>query len=696
MIGADDLSSPPSARVANLTLAVGIGALGEQVIAELRKLLVTSEDGHRWAVASWCSADQGTHAAEAAALLLSNRNLDTLEQAGYQVPGRDVGQPPRLSVAYIVDLNDQGSSQSVDTVRKDLESVCVPTTQSIIAAGAGQIAEILASDTVARYKWDFVVPISSQDRVAGARAQIDIVATVARIVFVFSVADQPHFGSRVLGRTATPAVPGTPVVRIGGAFLDSGRGELLMSLSGFVACGLLGRQFENLASFQPAGAFDDQRRTKLLDLVGAEVLGRRLLGDTPFELRIDDGGVWHVELPRGIVAAELHRVPRRRWIAVLQKLRDLFDFTKARRWAESVERSEAAMLSSIQEAITEDIRQLHHYERGPDRLLSWASAARDLLEVQPEIVRPANADIDAAIGRLRAEVLRSPNSIAVWVRVVLLGCIGAEGIRHIFRALFGDMIGWLGFTSTLIVAAILGFRLLERAHQDLHSALKTAQEALIRRYEAQMRENLSLVLTRVRSRLMALLDNEISKVQNQVQCASDITGSMIGEFGGTTATDLVNVEWIVPAESRQRLLESLNLPWSTLQRQAAANGVFVPDPPEGTECIRQTVAAAVDFSMQYLQSRLDDFGLQGLMEFRCNEDLGFEDRIVRDLDRRSTALAGRAPLRTSWHGPADVLTQLHDKIVTLDPDAVEQPSVSGMVACLKVGGSVTVLPGDPK
>lgn len=692
MTGADDLS-PLSARVANLTLVVGIGALGDQVIAELRKLLARSEDGHRGAVAFWSCKGQESTPSEAAGLLLSNRNLDALEQAGYQVPGRGVGQPPRLSVAYIVDLNEQGASQAVDAARNDLKSACAVSLQSVIAVGEGQTTEMLTHDVVAKRTWDLVVPVSSQDRVAGARSTNDLVATIARTVILCSVADQPHFGSKVLGRTASPSVQGTPIARIGGAFLDGGREELLNALSWLLARRLLMRQFETPTCFQPAGAFDDQRRTQLLGLVSSEILGRRLLSDTPFALRVDEGDIWHIELSPGIVAAELHRVPRRRWIAVLQKLRDLFDFTKARRWAESVERSEIAVLDSLQEAIAEDVRQLHHYERGPDRLLSWVTAAREALERQPEIARPQNANIDDAIESLRAQLLKAPNTVAVWARVVLLGWIGAEGVRHLSRALFGGTLGWIAFASTLIIAAVLGIRLLERAHRDLQSALRSAQDALIRRYEAQMRENLSLVLNRVRSRLMAILDNEASKVPGQAQCASNIIVAEVNKFEVAPTSDVVNVEWIVPLESRERLLESLNLPWSTLQRPGAAGGFFVPNPVDGRDCMVQTVTGLFDFSKRYLESRTEAFSLQGLVDFRSLEEPGFEDRIVRDLDRRATALAGRSPLRTSWHGPADVLTLLHDKIVTLDPEAKEQPSVSGMVACLKVGGSTTVLAG---
>src|ERR1022692_830075 len=98
MAGTDDLL-PSSGLVANLTLVLGIGALGDEVVSDLRRLLEGSEDGHSRAVEAWCRADSETSPTEAANRVLSNRNLDSLEQAGFQIPGRRVGQPVRLNLA---------------------------------------------------------------------------------------------------------------------------------------------------------------------------------------------------------------------------------------------------------------------------------------------------------------------------------------------------------------------------------------------------------------------------------------------------------------------------------------------------------------------------------------------------------------------------------------------------------------------
>lgn len=618
MVSADDLS-PSAARVANLALVLGIGTFGEEVVSELTTLLEASGDAHRQAVVCWGRAGQGVDgAAEAARKLLSNQNLDALERAGYQIPGRGIGQPPRLSLVYIVEA-DAENAGTLQLTAEALKAVSTTALHTIIPIGRGDITEIVDSEVVCNQTWNLILPVSTQDRVAGLRSRNDIVATVARTVFVFSLANQAHFAAQALGGASASAAIGSPVVKIGTAFLDSGHDELVHALSKSIAAGLLDRQFENPRSFQPALSFDDQRRTKLLELVRPNVILHRLLADTPFGIRTENGEAWVVQLPVGIVAAEVQRLPKRRWIAVLQKLRDFFDFTKARQWADSIEHSEVALADSLEEAFSGDIRQLHHYERGPDRLMAWATGAREILETQPEITRPGNTDFDEAVRKLRKEIMNSPNPLSIWVCVALLGWIGAEGVRYIIGGLSGYTVGWLAFAMTLGGAALLGMRVLEQAHRALHSARLAAQDALIRRYEAQTRENLVVSFNRIRNRFIARLEEELGNIQSHAERATSLADELATQSVTGQDSDVVNVEYVIPLQLRRHFLESLNVPWATLQRQAAAEGAFVPNPEEGEDSMTETAAALTEFAKRFLASRVDDFGFEGLLDFRAQE-----------------------------------------------------------------------------
>ena len=138
------------------------------------------------------------------------------------------------------------------------------------------------------------------------------------------------------------------------------------------------------------------------------------------------------------------------------------------------------------------------------------------------------------------------------------------------------------------------------------------------------------------------------------------------------------------------LFEILDCPFATLQAQAAAEGAFVPLPPDGNDCLNQTVSRLRELARAYLGSRLGDMTLPQLVEFREQHEAGFAARIVNDLDRRATSLAGRLPRRSIWLGPRDALARFHDDIIGCDLSAEEHAIAPQIVACFKVS---TVLPG---
>ncbi|MFZ5926312.1 MAG: hypothetical protein ACOYX1_02580 [Acidobacteriota bacterium] len=550
--------------------------------------------------------------------------------------------------------------------------------------GDGLLENLISHQAVSQHSWDWILPFPAQEPSAGTRSADDLAAAVARLLVVLSTPDRPGFGDDVFARAEGPRGSRAPVVRVGAAFLDADITGLADCLAHPIAGELLERQYKDLKRYEPAATFDDERRTSLHSQISLDSLARRLLRETPFALTANPGEPWRVALPVGVITSEVEGLPRRRWVAALLKLRDVLDFTKARRWSEAMESAEKALEESLDEIIKADVIQLHRYVRGPDRLLTWASQAQEVLERQADIARSERAGFDRAVEHLKQEIAMTPTPIAVWARVALLGLLGAAALRYVVGFLIGPGLGWAGFALGLLVAGAGGAWILEKAHRRLFAALHAAQEALARRYEAQGVENLILLLDRLRGRLLARIGEEVARVRAQAAAAIGIASSEKQDFGPGEPADVINVEWVVPAQLRRRWLERLAPPWAHLHDEAARAGHLVPAPSDGPECMQETAEGLRDFARSCLMARLAESGLAGLIEFRTSVEEGFADRTVRDLDRRAAALAPRCPRRTVWRGPEQVLARIHDAIAELDSDAIENPTEFEMLACLKV------------
>ncbi|MGB9618871.1 MAG: hypothetical protein ACPL7K_00500 [Armatimonadota bacterium] len=670
---------PEVRRTASLSLTAGFGPMGERVTSELAKLLRSTGEAHNLAVKVWNASQTVEDLRAAVSELLSAANLDRLDQ----IPQRMAGQPLCPYLVCVIDGDEAGAGDYLREVLSEIE-VCAGRRVAIaVVVGDGLLENLVSHQAVSQHSWDWILPFPAQEPSAGNRSAEDLAAAVARLLVVFSTPGGSGFGDDVFALRGGSRQSQASVVRVGAAFLDADISGLADCLVHPIAGELLERQYKDLKRYEPAATFDDERRTSLHSQICLDSLARRLLAETPFVLTTNPGEPWRVTLPAGIITAEVEGLPRRRWVAALLKLRDVLDFTKARRWAEAMEATEKALEDSLDKIVAEDVLQLHRYVRGPDRLLTWASLAQEILERQPDIHRPAKGGFDEAVERLKQEIATTPAPIAVWARVALLGLLGAAALRYMVGFLIGPVLGWAGFVLGLLAAAAGGAWILEKAHRRLFAALQAAQEALGRRYEALGVENLILLLDRLRGRLLARIGEEVARVRAQAAAAITIANSEKQNFGPQEPTGVVNVEWVIPAALRRRSLDWLALPWDSLHGEAARAGRLVPAPPDGPACMQETADALRSFGRSYILGRLAELGLADLIEFRNSAEGGFADRIVRDLDRRAAALAPRLPRSTVWRGPKRVLARFHDTIIQLDPDATENPSDLEMLACLK-------------
>jgi len=663
----------PQACPANLTLVIGVGALAARTVEELSKLLASAPVGQRLAMATWV-ADTSEDLEPAVKWLWSAANLDALENLGFQIPERVVRQPLRLLSLCVVDLSDARAEAGVERARKSLEALQFQTEGLGLLLGTSGWDDIISHTLAKHPQWNLILPFPQQDAVAGSRSAEDISASVARLILLIANPDRCGIGS-ALRRLVTAGSESAPVACLGGAFVDSGERQLFDYLEQHIAARLLRLQYENLKPFEPAAAFDDQRRGRLIALLGPEDLARKLLKDTPFRLGGDNP--WSVSLVDDIVTAELAGVPRRRWIAVLLKLRDFFDFTKARRWREAIEDCEEKLKNELEEAAREDIAALHRYVRGPDRLAVWAERVRDALEKPVEIASVASADLESAVENLRQEISRMPGA-SLWSRVALLGLLGAEAVRRLLQVWPGALIGWIGFATALAVATLLGLRLFDRAHLRLVTARENAQRALANRYEAQTRDNLILSLGHLRSSLLARIISESKEVVRQSEAAlkraEDLERATL-----TSLPNLIHVEPVIDNQFAPKVLEHLNPAWAKLQAEAADLGAL--SPVRGEAEMVGTAKAARDYARSYLESRRGDLTLERLLLLRGAHEPGYADRICARLYQRASMLAGGALIST-WAGPADTLDLLSDEILAADANAVKLYTDMQLLGCV--------------
>lgn len=678
--------SPDPAGVAHLTLAIGVGPLGSIVGNELERLLAHENEGARLAVrVSSPVADPSPKTA--AEQLLSSKNMDRLEQAGRQIPSRRVGQALRLHLVFVLDLSDSDALAHTKRALSDLEGLGTQRTLVGVLTGLPQEDEILSHAATTECGWDWVFPIPLRNAVAGVQSAADLGLSLARTILLLVTSSRASFGEPFLPPPSS-APEGGGILHLGASFLDGASEDLVECLAKPIAGRLLALQFDQPRPHEPAASFDDEQRTKSLPQLNLERLAHRLLSDTPFRLETEPSRPWRVILPPGILSAAVEGSPRRRWVALLLKHRDLFDFTKGRRWAESMESAEVEVRSTLEAQIAEDIEQLHRYTRGPDRVLAFATRARTILETQPDIARLRRSDFDGAIQQLRDQIARSPNRVAVLARAALLGWVGAEAVRLIVAHWAGAAAAWAAFMVTCLVGAVLGLRSVERAHDSLHDALRVAQEALLRRYELQARENLALLLTRLRDALLSRLDEEIRLHNEQTRVAIELSRQLEADYGRNEDPDLVLVELVVPFSYRSGLLAWLQPSWHSLHVSAAREGDLVPLPTSGEQALKSTVESLLEFARIYLRARSADLGLARLVEFRATVDTNFLTRIVNDLDRRAALQASRGPTPTFWCGPEEILSKFDSQITSRNEEAHRIAGSSRMLACVKRESSV--------
>jgi hypothetical protein len=665
-------------QVANLAVVVGVGEFGAHVVAQLRTMLRSAPEGHRLAVATWLPTDGPRTLAELTTKdLLAQANLGRIEELGFEILGRALGHAPPVASLLVADAGESAAAATVEETLASLPAAQVNISRVGLLTRSGSetemigLAEVLASDLGRRTDWDLVLPFPVWERAAGTRSREDLVATVARALAVLTIPGSESVLRSLLQRPG--ASTGPDVAHIGGAFLDARSDELVDELSHLVAAELLRRQFGGVKAYQPAAAFDEQGRTSAERLVAAERLAQSVMANTPFVLDIVKGGPWHVRLSATETAVELQGMPRSRWVAVLRKLKDFFDFTKARRWRETIENEAANVAADLKQSMVDDIDQLYRYPRGPDRVLTWCERVRNRLEQAVDIAAPTVTDFKTSIDRLQQEIATFPDPVALGTRAALLGGLAALTMRTVVAWQWGMMAGIIAFAIVLAVAAGCGLWIYQAAHSRLMRARTAAVAALSSHYEAQARDNLAQALDRVRKELIVHVEAIKAENQRLAQAMVAHAQELDRPPKRDPAVAVVSVEWAVPFGSEGQFLEYLSLPFDQIVRDAAEHSALLPI-RDGDAIQRGVpVESVVQFARTYLDSRRPDLTLREQIEFRCGQDAAYLDRVVAKLDRQSMVVTGA------------MLMRVHEAIATRDQSATQQQIELELLACLRVG-----------
>lgn len=678
-------------QVANLAVVVGVGDFGAQVVGQLRVMLRAAPEGHRLAVATRLPTDGPRTLAEFTTKdLLAQANLGRIEELGFEILGRALGHAAPVTFLLVADAGESGAAAAVEETLAGLPAAQVNVSRVGVLTRSGSdaemigMAEVLASDVGQRTDWNLVLPFPVWERAAGTRSREDLVATVARAIAVLTIPGSESVLRSLLQRPSA-ASTGPDVAHIGGAFLDARSEELVDRLSHLVAAELLRRQFGGVKAYQPAAAFDEQGRTSAERLVAAERLAQSVMAKTPFVLDLVKGGPWRIRLSASETAVELQGMPRSRWVAVLRKLKDFFDFTKARRWRETIENEAANVAADLKQSMVDDIDQLYRYPRGPDRVLTWCERVRNRLEQAVDIAAPTVTDFKTSIDRLQQEIATFPDPVALGARVTLLGGLAALTMRTAVAWQWGMMAGIIAFAIVLAVAAGCGLWSYQAAHSRLMRARTAAVAALSSHYEAQARDNLAQALDRVRKELIVHV--EAIKAENQRLAHAMVAHAQ--ELDRPPKRDpavaVVSVEWAVPFGSEGQFLEYLSLPFDQIVRDAAEHSALLPI-RDGDAIQRGVpVESVVQFARTYLDSRRPDLTLREQIEFRCGQDAAYLERVVAKLDRQSMVVTGAMQSSVTWLAPADLLMRVHEAIATRDQSATQQQIELELLACLRVG-----------
>lgn len=665
---------------ASLSLIVGVGPTGCLVLNALREGASRSDEVLQ---RSLRFVDETGVAAlhEQLEEMLSASNRNRLAALGFDLPGLDMGLAPTIQCFVIADHAREKHDTGIYEALRGLP----PHFVGINFIGLPILPKDIGVNDLESFRphlpWKALIPTFMNDPLAGQRSQRDVVATCTRLVQMLAISASGGDADGALLRFQA-STDGSPIhFEIGAAFLDLDNSTVADLLQLPVAANLLDKEWKSIKPYESETDFDEGG-THLHALLQPEVLASRLMQNAPFQIKQSPSG-WRVQLLPNKIQAPLDQVPRSKWVSVLLKLRDLFDHTRAREWAESIGPSKKAADQEITRCIDEDLAALFSKKRGADRVELWYKKARAILEEPVQFAVPPMSDFDGAVARLKAALLAEPHKLVVWARMLILGLIGSEIARRLMSFFWSDPLPWIGYVLGLGIAWFLGFRFLDNASVGLRVGRRQAQEALPTRYEQMIVEHLHAALDAFRKELIDSLESQIELVHKMAARINKEVADVTSNWNTVDEEEMVHVEPVIPHQFRDALLKSLQLPWESLYAEALNNRVLSPDLPLRGEDALRVIEKTGAFALRVLNESHEQLSVGGLLHFRTKQESDYETRIIQELDRRSRRQMSEVGIVPRWIGPKVVLDRLTSSIETNSPGE-HIPSEISFLCCLRI------------
>jgi hypothetical protein len=667
---ATDPSTEPIARpLANLVGVIPVGALGLRVAERFAKFLTEVDPGGLMPVHVHRCDGGDDHAGAIRDALLDSSRIAGIEEC-FQLRGE--GAPLELFVVIPFDPAEESvAARARQLVAETDVSALGITVQHVAMPIFDRYLETLSSEmTAGDTRWAMFIPFAMRDRFLGNSTEE---ATVTRAAKALTLLCTTGAGLLRRGRSGDGR---TTTLGVGAAWSEDDE-SLLGRLAEVAAHKLIASQYT-----LPEGEVPSRQELpgELLRKTNLEAMVRRLIARTPYRLETDTLP-WEVSLPSASVTVDVQGIAVEDWPKYLRRHRRFYDFARAKRWREFVERARDELFYELEDAAEQDRNDCYASPGGPRRVLDWADAIEQVLDAPLDLAPTTREDFDAALAMLEEQIAQRPDPLAVVARAALLGLFAAGSVSTLASTVYGPAIAGAAAVGVVAAAGIATAYALRRVNRALDESLRVAVRSLAGSYEAVMRRNLVRVVAGLQSRAAQLVASSKNEARRLVLAARNLDAPVARTIAGK-ASGALPLEPLIPAGWESAFFAELNPDWTALASEAAQAGALSPIGTRQAEQDELPLDRARTFIRSWLADSTTAESFEHQLAFRERREAGHTQRLLAHLDR-AAALPGEArPFSVVWAAPP----ALHGVLPRSGHEVAEfRATFAARIECMKVG-----------